>query len=380
MKQRKNMQAWWLIILFTFAICGSGQAQSEEKTTKSNKVDIIPLPILFSSPETSFGFGALASLSFTLGEDPETTRKSNVQPYILYTVQGQLDATARYTIFTNEEKYIINGALSYLFFPEFYYGIGNNLPETNEELVSYRRVRIVNRVLRKISKKLFAGLQYRYVEMFQVEPEEGGLLETSRVPGFDGSRISGIGAAVVLDSRDNILNSSKGAYLEVSNYNYFSGLGSEFDFNTVTVDLRKYFRLFPKREHILAIQGFGNFVSGTAPYKELSEFAMRGYYRGRYRENNYLNAQVEYRLPLFQNIPEGREKLPWYRRFGLTAFVGLGDVANEVNQFDSNNLKYSYGGGLRFKLDRKNNINIRLDYGFGSDGSSGFYLEIGEAF
>jgi len=384
MKQRKNRQAWWWMVLFICAFYGSSQAQDEEKTTQSKKVDIVPLPVLYSSPETNFGFGALASISFRLGDNAETTRKSNIQPYVLYTVLGQVDATARYTIFTNEEKYIIDGRLSYLFFPEFYYGVGNELPETNEELVSYRRVRIENRVLRKISKKLFAGVQYRYMEMFQVEPEEGGLLETSRVPGFDGSRISGVGAAVVYDSRDNILNAYKGAYLELSNYNYLSGLGSEFDFSTITLDLRKYFKLFPNKEHILAIQGFGNFLTGTAPYKELSEFGgsdiMRGYYQGRYRENNYLAAQVEYRLPLFQNIPEGRTKLPWYRRFGLTAFAGLGDVANEVNQFNSNTLKFSYGAGLRFKLDRKNNINIRVDYGFGSDGSSGLYLEVGEAF
>lgn len=383
MKQGKKMKACWWTIIFVCAFFVSVQAQNEEKSTQSKKVDIVPLPVLYSSPETNFGFGVLASVSFRLG-DAETTRKSNVQPYILYTVLGQLDATARYTIFTNDEKYIVNGRLSYLFFPEFYYGIGNNLPVTNEELVSYRRVRVENRVLRKVTKKLFAGAQYRYAEMFQVEPKEDGLLATSQVPGFNGSRISGIGAAVVYDSRDNILNAYNGAYLELSNYNYLSGLGSEFDFSTVTVDLRKYFKLFPNREHIVAIQGYGNFVTGTAPYKELSEFGgstiMRGYYQGRYRENNYLAAQVEYRLPLFQNLPEGRNSLPWYRRFGLTAFAGIGDVANTVNKFDSNNLKFSYGAGLRFKLDRKNNTNIRLDYGFGNDGSSGFYLEIGEAF
>lgn len=371
MKYRVTMSALWLTLAIVCAISFSSQAQTnaseKEDKKKEKKIDIIPLPVLYYAPETKFGFGALASMTFKLGKNKEATRSSNLQTYFLYTQQGQMDGTARYTLFTNEEKYVIQGRFTYLYFPEFFYGIGNNLPAENEELVSYKRVRIRNRVLRKVSKKLFAGLQYRYVEMFQVEPTAGGLLETNRVPGYNGSIVSGLGAAVVFDSRDNILNSYKGAYLELSNYNYFSGLGSEYDYNSITVDLRKYFKLFPNREHILAIQGYGNFINGTAPYKEMSEFGMRGYYLGRYRENDYISAQVEYRLPV-------------WRWFGMAAFTGVGDVANDISKFSMANLKASYGIGLRFKIDKKNKTNIRVDYGLGSDGSSGFYLEIGEAF
>ncbi|MBD3386034.1 hypothetical protein GF407_14050 [candidate division KSB1 bacterium] len=43
------------------------------------------------------------------------------------------------------------------------------------------------------------------------------------------------------------------------------------------------------------------------------------------------------------------------------------------------NLKYTYGLGLRFQLNPKENINVRLDFGFGKE-SSGLYLAIGEAF
>lgn len=371
MKHTTNTKIILLACFLISALSLSGYAQKDSADVKKSKLDIVPLPVLYFSPETNFGFGALVSLSFRLGSDAENTRKSNVQSYILYTLLGQVDATARYTLFTNQEKYIVNGRFSYLFFPEFFYGVGNKLPESNEELVSYRRVRVENRLLRKVSKKLFAGLQYRYVEMFQVKPKEGGLLATGQIPGSQGSRVSGLGAAVVFDSRDNILNSYKGAYLELSNYNYFSGLGSEFDYSNITIDLRKYFKLFDNRDHILAIQGFGNFTTGTAPYKELSELGgstiMRGYYQGRYRENDYIAAQIEYRMPV-------------WKRFGLVAFTGIGDVANEIGAFSFKDLKPSYGIGLRFKIDRANNTNIRVDYGLGIDGSSGFYLEIGEAF
>ncbi|WP_299457296.1 BamA/TamA family outer membrane protein [uncultured Microscilla sp.] len=362
-----------LLVWIVFTKVNLSQAQTDTTTQqkKEKNVKMITLPVLYYSPETRFGLGALASLSFKMGKNKKATRASNLQTYFLYTAQGQIDGTARYTLFTNEEKYVINGRFSYLFFPEFYYGIGNRLPKENEELVSYRRVRVENRVLRKITQKLFVGLQYRYVEMFQVRPTEGGLLETSQVPGYNGSKVSGLGAAVVYDSRDNILAPYKGAYLELSNYNYGSDLGGEFDYSTVTVDLRKYFKLFAHRKHILAIQGYGNFITGTAPYKELSEFGggtiMRGFYQGRYRQNDYMAAQVEYRLPI-------------WRWIGMTAFTGVGDVASEISKFDIANAKMSYGLGLRFEIDKQNRTNIRVDYGRGSDGSAGFYLEIGEAF
>lgn len=370
MKFRITLSAL-LLVFIVLTNVGLSKAQTDTTTTKEKKFKTVFLPVLYYSPETRFGFGALASMSFKLGKNPEATRASNLQTYFLYTVLGQMDATARYTLFTNQEKYVINGRFSYLFFPEFYYGIGNRLPKDNEELVRYRRVRVENRVLRKVTQKFFAGLQYRYVEMFQVEPTEGGLLATTQVPGYDGSKISGLGAAIVFDSRDNILVPRKGAYLEISNYNYGSDLGGEFDYSTVTVDLRKYFKPFANRQHILAIQGYGNFITGTAPYKELSEFGgstvMRGFYQGRYRQSDYMAAQVEYRFPI-------------WRWFGMTAFTGVGDVASDISKFDIANAKMSYGVGLRFEIDKQNRTNIRVDYGRGSDGSAGFYLEIGEAF
>jgi len=44
-----------------------------------------------------------------------------------------------------------------------------------------------------------------------------------------------------------------------------------------------------------------------------------------------------------------------------------------------NHRLYTYGGGLRFKIDRESNVNIRFDYALGKN-SSGFYIGFGEAF
>jgi hypothetical protein len=43
-------------------------------------------------------------------------------------------------------------------------------------------------------------------------------------------------------------------------------------------------------------------------------------------------------------------------------------------------VKYSFGGGLRFALNKAERLNLRVDYGFHSRRQNGFYLQIGEAF
>jgi hypothetical protein len=38
------------------------------------------------------------------------------------------------------------------------------------------------------------------------------------------------------------------------------------------------------------------------------------------------------------------------------------------------------GFGLRIKINKKSNANLALDYGFGVEGSRGFFLNLGEVF
>jgi hypothetical protein len=47
--------------------------------------------------------------------------------------------------------------------------------------------------------------------------------------------------------------------------------------------------------------------------------------------------------------------------------------------FRSDEIRPSYGGGLRYMLDQKEKLTLRVDAGFGS-GTSGIYFDIREAF
>ena len=329
----------------------------------------VGLPVIYYTPETRFGFGALGMRLFSLDAADTTVRTSNVQLYALYTLNKQILISPSYTLFFPQEKYILKGNLAYFKFPRYYYGIGNELPETNQELVDYTLLRAENRLLRKVNKQLFAGLQWNYYRVFNVEQEAEGLLETNQPAGWDGYTASGVGAALVFDTRDLVVNPSRGGYLELISLFNSRLSGSEFSYNQYTVDARKYFQVHPNW-HILALQFLGQFSSGTVPFLQLSQLGgatiMRGYYQGRYRDKNYMAAQAEYRLPI------------WWR-IGAAAFAGLGDVAPSLDAFSVLTLKPSYGLGLRFMVNESEKVNIRFDYAWGKE-TSGFYLEITEAF
>jgi hypothetical protein len=60
-------------------------------------------------------------------------------------------------------------------------------------------------------------------------------------------------------------------------------------------------------------------------------------------------------------------------------FAGLGDVAPSPTKLTLAAELWSAGFGFRYRLDDRERVNVRLDFGFGN-GDSGFFLSLGEAF
>jgi len=63
----------------------------------------------------------------------------------------------------------------------------------------------------------------------------------------------------------------------------------------------------------------------------------------------------------------------------MVAFGNFGDVSNNLG-YNFKDLKYSFGAGLRYAINKSEKLNIRLDYGMGPGKNQGFYFELGEAF
>ena len=135
------------------------------------------------------------------------------------------------------------------------------------------------------------------------------------------------------------------------------------------LDIRQYFSL--KKERVLALQLNLISTNGGVPIRNLANIGsssfMRGYYEGRYADKNMMAVQAEFRTPLFGKI-------------GGVIFAGTGRVGNSVSQlFQLSDLKPCAGLGLRYAINQKEKLNLRLDGGFGKK-SHGSYLNMGEAF
>ena len=358
-----------LLGLFTFPCFGKEAGQDSVKQRRSG---FIPIPILFYMPETKIGGGIAVNYYFHESDSKLTSRPSTIMPAITYTQKKQIISELSADLYWKDEIYHLNGYLCYKKFPDKFYGIGSNTSEDDEEDYTPQIVKFSLNVQKKVYYGLSIGVQCEFEHNKIIELEEGGLLAQGNILGSEGGITSGIGLLVNWDTRNNIFYPTSGSYFQLSASLFGSALGSDYGFNRYNLDLRQYISLFSS--HVIAVQCYMNIITGEPPFQKLSLLGgrignhnlMRGYYEGRYRDKNMIVFQMEYRLPI------------WWR-FGLVGFVGFGDVADKIKDFELKKFKYSIGWGIRYLLIRNEKINVRLDFGYGKN-SSGIYITIGEAF
>jgi outer membrane protein assembly factor BamA len=341
------------------------------------------LPIISASPETSLRLGAVGIYLFRKqGMAPET-QLSSIRLPISYTLNGQFRAKLNSTFYTNSNKAIINATAQWFNFPLLFYGIGNNTQAADEEIYTTQTTLAEFSLLKSLMPFFYIGLGYNYFSSNIVKFQSGGNLEQPGIiPGNTGSLVSGVNLNIRFDNRDNNLSAASGFYADIKLASYELWMGSDYDFTRLDIDLRKYFLPFGK--HVIAVQMVLTNIWGNPSFETMAllggKMIMRGHYEGRFRDNSLYAAQVEYRMPLGRaNWIDNREKIPFKERWGLVGFFGLGDVASSFGDIDLSQIKSSIGFGVRYLVLPKERINVRIDFGFGTQ-NPGLYFNIREAF
>jgi outer membrane protein assembly factor BamA len=182
-----------------------------------------------------------------------------------------------------------------------------------------------------------------------------------------------------IDKRDNMIQAYKGYYLSLNWQAGYKFTGNDRTSNQLQIEWRSFHGLSKRNPtHLIAFWLRGNFAQeGTLPYMILSATAYdqtgrsaRGYTQGRFRGNNLVYGEAEYRFPIS-------------KCGGLLGGVLFANVttannpALSLNLFQS--LRPSYGFGLRVKIDKYSRTNLAVDLGFGQQ-SIGFYLAVSETF
>jgi len=342
-------------------------------TADVSKPQLLVYPVVAFSPETSWELG-FSSLYVYYANNDINNRLSEINAFTFLTLKDQYGLWFDHAIYSDKDKWFFLGRIRYQSFPLFYHGIGPDTPADYLARVEANQLVIKERVLKKVVKNVFVGLEFDYQRLTNTDfvlPEFGD--EFARPLGADGSSNLGIGIGLVHDDRHNVLNVRKGIFSELAFLSYNDAWGSNFNFSTIYSDTR-YYRPMGKN-NVFAAQLFGQFNSGDVPFNQLAllggENIMRGYYFGRYRDNNQIASQVELR---FLPLPLG-----FTNRLGFSVFGGAGTVFDKIDNFDTNDIVFSGGAGLRVLIFPKKDIWARLDYAVTREGN-GLYIFIGEAF
>jgi outer membrane protein assembly factor BamA len=183
-----------------------------------------------------------------------------------------------------------------------------------------------------------------------------------------GGRNSNLGLGMIYDTRDHAFYPRKGMLGDLSFGIEDPLTGSDYTFNKWSADWTVYHSFF--KRSVIAANINLQAAHGDVPFYQMSLLGggrrLRGQFEGRQRDEKAGQAQVEWRQEVLKN-------------WGFTVFFGSGLVSQSYQDLFKQKLNFGYGAGLRYKLDKKEHVNIRLDIGMGG-GQILPYLTISEAF
>ena len=173
----------------------------EDKPQK--KVSVLPVPVIGYSPETKTYVGAFTL--FTFNSPDSLTRSSNASIEFNYTWNKQMIIETDWNYFFPEEMWFTRGLIHYSKYPDLYYGIGFDSPDSGELNFQGNRVLLNVEMFRNIKNKLFFGLGLNYKSFNNIDYQN----DTIFYPELKSENNYGLNIIFLKDSRNNILSSSK---------------------------------------------------------------------------------------------------------------------------------------------------------------------------
>ncbi|MCK7558579.1 BamA/TamA family outer membrane protein [Chitinophaga sedimenti] len=314
------------------------------------------------------------------------TRNSSIIMIASVTTEKQWKLDLRTDFWTSDNARHLKGNLRYHNFPFFFYGTGDSTHYNDRSLVGNRRFKGQFEAEKRIGRHFFVGPSLLFQHDKFNAKDNKGIYPGMALVDKDGGYVTYIGITGVFDNRDNQNYTTQGSMVRI-NTSYAPEFLSSYPLWKFELKANQFFTFL--RNNTVGLNIYAASVQGnTLPFYQLPElgndFIMRGYYAGRYRDQNYLAAQAEYRYFLDPKIRIRLWKLDMQPTFALVAFAGTGSVFENHGQ-DISRFKPNFGGGVRYFYDKSSRLSVRLDYGIGEQRpgekrQTGFYLSLGEAF
>jgi outer membrane protein assembly factor BamA len=357
---------------------------------------LLPVPVVCSNPTAGFIYGA--GMSYTY-RSPSERYLSVVSSNATYSTNKMLNLNLKSNIFVGQQLWLVNTDWRLQDNTETTFGLGTGRPAAFDlhwdglstsqnslgQALRYQQFRLHQTLLRRVAPNFFAGLGLRYDHFRHIADDKtraGDSLASyqvhySETHGFQPANyiVSGLSINLLYDNRDNELNAYDGYYINLSYQLNRSAFGSSRNSETLFIDYRSYYSLDPHARNILAFWVYGQFLTaGQLPYLGLPAIGYdqrqrsgRGYAFGRWRGEDLLYEESEYRFPIAGRI-------------GGVLFLNLTSTSDRTDHLPLGEaIRAGYGGGLRFMLDRAMRSRLQLDVGSGKQ-SLGFYFGIQETF
>jgi len=340
---------------------------------------IAVLPSVNYSVITKWAFGGFLNGSYYLNKKGNTNMSTS-DLLVIYTLRQQLIAKLKSTTWTKDNGYNLIGDWRFMKYPSFTFGLGSDAAIRPGFLIDYSYLRVYQTVYRELSGYFYIGIGYKLDYHYNVKEYSNGIVSDFDIytEGNQGKTLaSGPTINFLYDSRENLVNPLGGRFYGYLSYRYNSKLtGSSTDWQSITLDARKYIKFPTKSTNILALWSYNWFTFGGNPsYLDLPSTGWdagdnqgRGYIQGRFRSNNLLSLEAEYRFSITRN-----------KLLGGVVFSNV----QTVSEIKTMHFKEAYpaaGAGIRLKINKHTNSNLSIDVALGVNGSKTIFVNLGEIF
>jgi hypothetical protein len=357
---------------------GVGKNEADEKK-RSGEFAFAPIPLV--NPSIGNGIGAALMYIVPLDSSPNS-------PPSTFALGGFGTGTGSWSgglgakLYLDDDRYRITAGAGLASLNYNFYGIGTSAGSEGVAIPLAQRSRgFLIEPMRRVFDKWYIGPRYHHIsnhvslntdklkaQFAGVLPPDVNIHLPVPLPDELNLATAALGLRIKRDSTDSLFYPRSGSLLDITMDFFDPAFGAQSSYRNYDVEFNKYIGLGAK--NVLATHVSACAVTSNAPFYDVCLLGLskdlRGYQIGQYRDDRMLDGQAEFRRELF-----------W--RLGAVAFAGVGEVAKTFGDFNTSNLIPGGGVGLRFKLTKRNHLNLRADYAWGKD-SRAFYMSVGEAF
>jgi outer membrane protein assembly factor BamA len=334
------------------------------------------VPAIGYSLTTGFAADITANMAFYTNTN-HTNNLSAIDLETVYDTKNQKIIASRSEIWYDNNNYKLITDVRWEEYPIDTYGLGTTATTATTDPLVYNYIRTYGTFFKKVTGDFYAGLGYNLDHHYNITQmgNANNTVSDYTKYGFNStSTSSGIVLNLLFDNRKNPINPLNGGYASVIYRDNFTFLGSDSHWQELSMDFRRYFRVSPDNNNILAFWSILAFTNGNVPYLDLPYTASdtydnsgRGYPEQRFRGRNELYLEGEYRFGILKN--------------GLLGGVVFTN-AESFSEFETNRfvkIAPAAGTGLRLKINKHSNTNVCLDYAYGIN-SRGIFVNLGEDF